>query len=145
MCLHRIWASGYWTTGSTVVKSIVFVRSTRFLLHPPAISSDSTSCSVETPGWSQHFAAITTPIRTPASRFPSLYRQSRNVPFDCFECLRIHAVLPTSRFQLFRVRTISIKVETNSSLHRENGSFSLVLGVFIPFYEKLRIQLAAAS
>ena len=37
-------------------------------------------------------------------RSPSLYRQSRNVPFDCFECLRMHAVLPTSRFQLFRVR-----------------------------------------
>jgi len=48
------------------------------------------------------------------------------VPFDCFECLRIHAVLPTSRFQLFRVRTISIKVETNSSLHRQNASFACI-------------------
>ena len=83
-------------TGSTVVKSIVFVRQ---------ISSASSSYLERLHQLQHKDPRLIPTLRsdTPLTlerqpRFPSLYRESRNVPFDCFECLRIHAVLPTSRF-----------------------------------------------
>ena len=121
-------ASGSWITRSTVIKSPSYSsRSTRFLLYPPAISSYSISCSVETlgcPNTSQF------PIRTPASRSLSIGKAATCRLIVWF---------------LLLLLTISIKVETNSSLYRQSTRHLLVLGIFILFYEKLRIQLAATS